>query len=52
MFEVIDDLIKERSLHLFESFDLRARPESRLPLPAITAQGPAKALSAEVYMPP
>lgn len=45
MFEVIDDLISERSLHLFESFDLPARPESRLPLPSFLTSGPAKALA-------
>jgi DEAD/DEAH box helicase domain-containing protein len=45
MFEVIDDLIAERNLHLFETVDLPARPEIRAPLPESLATGPAKYLA-------
>ncbi len=45
MFEVIDDLIKERNLHLFETIDLPERIEIRAPLPASLASGPAKYLA-------
>lgn len=45
MFELVEDLIAEQGLHLFETIDLPAQPERRGALPPYLANGPAAALA-------